>query len=145
MNTHGIEDKKLKKKYGNRMVYKYGCEPGEYKVFIYRITQTNKTGEVRDLSIEEIIERTKDWPYKLVPILKELYIYDGRKEELLRTCEELSQGPSALDKEHIREGVVLRVDTEERTRFLKYKSWLFCDLEGIAKNTNDYVDLEEIS
>ena len=73
------------------------------------------------------------------------FIYDGDSEKLLQLCERLSQGSSLLDKDHIREGVVLRVEAPNVDTHYKYKSFWFCELEGIAKNSDEYVDPEEIS
>lgn len=55
------------------------------------------------------------------------------------------RGSSTLDDGHIREGVVVRVEGPGVDFHLKYKSFWFCELEGIAKNKDDYVDPEDIS
>jgi hypothetical protein len=54
-------------------------------------------------------------------------------------------GGSVLDASHIREGVVLRVESVQGPNFIKSKSWEFKVLEGIIKDRTDYVDAEEIS
>jgi hypothetical protein len=50
-----------------------------------------------------------------------------------------------LDNDHIREGVVLRVEHPAMFDAFKFKGWVFCDLEGIRKNSDDFIDQEEIA
>ncbi len=145
MGDHKVEDKKLKKQYGDRMVYKYGCDSGTYKILVYRITQTGSDGRVLELPWTQMTTRCRELGLTAVPQLKEPFIYDGDSTKLLELCEALSQGSSLLDSDHIREGVVLRVEAPGVDTHYKYKSFWFCELEGIAKNSDEYVDPEEIS
>jgi hypothetical protein len=51
---------------------------------------------------------------------------------------------SVLDDRHISEGCVVRVDAKNgQTYFLKSKAYLFKLFEGIVKEKDDYVDVEE--
>ena len=59
--------------------------------------------------------------------------------------EKLSQGHDALDKNHIKEGVVVHVEAPGHETNYKYKSWHFCSLEDIKKNTEDFIDMEDIA
>ena len=145
MGSHSINDSKLKKKYGNKMVYKYGCNKGTYKTVIYRITQTSPDGRTIELSWTQLISRCRELGLDLVPQIKEPFIYDGDSEKLLTMCEQLSQGSSILDDDHIREGVVVKVEAPNVNTCYKYKSWHFCEMENISKNTDDFIDLEDIS
>jgi len=145
MGSHGIEDKKLKKQYGNKMSYKYGCSPATHKVLIYRITQTSPDGRVIEIPWCQLIARCKELGLEAVPTLKEQFVYDGNTDELLELCNKLSQGSSTLDTEHIKEGVVLRTEGTNGTNAYKYKGFWFAELEGIRKNCSDYVDPEEIA
>lgn len=145
MGSHSIEDPKLKKKYGDKMVYKYGCTPGTHKIAVYRITRTGPGGDVTELPWTQMVTRCKELGLNTVPQIKEPFIYDGNSNKLLELCEQLSQGNSLLDHEHIREGIVLRVEAPSIETHYKYKSWHFCNMEGIAKNTDDFIDLEDIS
>lgn len=146
MTPHGIEDKKLKKQYGDRMCYTYGCLPGETKILVYRITRTTPDGHVTELPWFQMVDRCEKLGLQPVPLLEGPFIYDGDQEALRMTCERLSQGPSILDKGHIREGVVVRVEAPNgSTVGYKYKSFWFAELEGISKNTETYIDMEEIS
>lgn len=145
MGTHNIEDPKLKKRYGDKMIYKYGCDPGVYKIAVYRITRTSSDGAVTELPWTQMVTRCRELGLDTVPQIKEPFIYDGNSSKLLELCEELSQGNSLLDTDHIREGVVLRVEAPNIEIHYKYKSFWFCELEGIAKNSDSYVDPEEVA
>lgn len=59
--------------------------------------------------------------------------------------EELTDGPSVLDPTHIREGIVLRVESNQGIEHIKNKSWWFGVLEGYIKSDDSYIDLEESS
>ena len=43
------------------------------------------------------------------------------------------------------EGVVLRIDHEDSTTYLKYKSYAFRVLEGITQANDEVVDMEEVA
>lgn len=144
MGTHGIKDKKLKKVYGDKMQYTYGCEPGEYKVLIYRITNTLEDGTCYEMPYNQMIIRAKELEIDIVPHLYGPFIYDDNQDALMSLCEKLSQGSSTLDEKHIREGVVVRVEAPGHDKGYKYKSFWFCELEGIKKNDDNYIDPEDI-
>lgn len=145
MGAHGIEDKALKKVYGDKMAYTYGCEEKQYKVLVYRITNTLEDGTRYEMPWHQMQLRCKELGFEAVPQLKEPFIYDGNPDSLMDLCEKLSQGSSTLDKGHIKEGVVVRVEAPGVDTHYKYKGFHFCELEGIKKNSDDYVDPEEIS
>lgn len=51
---------------------------------------------------------------------------------------------STLSGEHPMEGVCIRVERPDgRVDHFKYKTFAFCELEGIAANRPGHVDLEE--
>jgi len=145
MPSHPIKDKELVNRYGTKMFYTYGCPPGKYKFLVYRITHTTPEGRAFELPLHQVQARCDQLGLKMVPQLVEPFCYDGDKEELLKLCARYAEGHSMLDDGHIREGVVLRVDSPILETHLKFKSWWFCDLEGIAKNNEAYIDLEEVS
>lgn len=145
MPSHSVTDKKLKKRYGPKMTYTYGCKPGEYRVLVYRITRTTPDGRVTELPLYQMLDRCKELGLEYVPQLSRPYIYNGDREELLAKCASLAEGHSILDPNHIREGVVVRVEAPNIQTHYKYKSWWFCELEGIAKNSDNFVDPEEVS
>lgn len=149
MGTQNVKDDEAKKQYGSVMTYTYGCVPDECKLFIYRITQANDDGVAVELPWVQVKRRCRELDLNPVPQVASLpMIYDGTekdKEMLAAFVETGVQGPSLLDSRHIREGVVLRVESEYGTQWIKDKSWLFKFLEGIVKDDVTNVDLEEIS
>lgn len=145
MPSHGITDKALKKKYGGRMTYAYGCLLGEYKVLVYRITRTTPDGHTLDLPWYQMVDRCEKLGLQPVPLLEGPFIYDGDVEALRMRCDSLSQGSSTLDASHIREGVVVRVEAPGGSTIgYKWKGYWFAELEGISKNSEDFVDPEEV-
>jgi hypothetical protein len=148
MKVHTIKDelKDLKKQYGTHMHYKYGCLPGEHKMFVYRITQINDDGYEVDLPWYHVVRRCRELGLAHVPMLTVPYVHHEMDAAHLKAeVEKLTEGPSTLDIAHIREGVVVRIESTEGIRYVKNKSWAFGVLEGYIKDTDDYVDLEEAS
>ncbi len=142
VSTDVMKDKAIKKQYGDTMVYTYGASPGQAKAFIYRNTMTNPDGVTVELSDAQMRRRCEELDLTPVPLLCDPFIYDGNEQALRDRVETLTDGPSTIDPSHIREGVVVRADAGD-TMFLKNKSHVFKVLEGIAKETDDYVDVEE--
>lgn len=153
MSTHNI--KSLKREYPNatkfpeEFPYAYGCAVGTCKAYVYRIAQVNEDGILYDLSWEQVKSRCKQLELDHVPELCK-FIYDGNPDNVLRILapflsdEELK--PSSLDSTHIDEGVCLRIDNGSfHATNYKHKAFLFQVLEGIKKEQDDYIDLEEIS
>lgn len=146
MNPHSTKEyKELKKEYGATIVYNYGCNPGECKFYIYRITMNGI-----DLSWQEVQNWARTLGYE-VPYTATSFIYDDRemsKEELLTIVKQYAEDGNIYAKSrhgnHISEGVVLRIDYNDKVWFLKYKSFMFRVLEGITKDSG-IVDLEEVS
>ena len=73
------------------------------------------------------------------------YLYSGNKEELIKIVSLFMEGPSTVDQTHMREGVVVRIENKDGVSFLKAKNHTFGILEGYLKDSESYVDLEEIS
>lgn len=165
MQSHKISDAKIAKKFSDPMVYSYGMKPTEpnctypkyeenFDIYVYRITDHGI-----NLSPQELQQRCKELNLKIVPFIQKI-IWNGNTNKLLETCKllsELNGGKSRIDSSHIEEGICLRFygwdrqdqnDSDEGFKLfdmtVKYKSWLFCDCEGIAKNSDTYIDPEEI-
>ena len=148
-STANLKDKRITKTYGEMMTYKYGQMTGTRGLYIYRITQVNQDGYQVDLSWNQIIKRCRELGLKTVPTL-EYRLYDGNFDKLKEDINYLVNGetgaealPSWTDPSHIREGVVIRIESEEGVSWLKEKSWLFGVLEGYLKDDETYVDTEE--
>ena len=67
------------------------------------------------------------------------------QDKAIELCERLSQEDSILDSNHIREGVVVRVEAPGFETHYKYKSANFCILENIMKNDIDFIDPEDVA
>lgn len=138
----------LKKKYGKTMVYSYNQPEGTCGLYVYRITRVNEDGDAIELPWLQVKARCEELGLKHVP---EMGVHNGKRVEELGTqalneyVESLIDGPDpvAPDK-HIREGIVLRTEGVH-TRFYKSKGFDFKMLEGIIKEKEDYVDMEEAS
>ena len=134
--------------------YDYGCKPGEYKIAIYRITQTNEDGVVFEYSWQAMKERCKEFN---LPMVQEFYYGKAKdlypdldvsehwninfvnklKEDYLeKDCED------NLGKKVPDEGIVLRVEAKDITVF-KLKSEKFFVHESKAKEDENNVDLED--
>lgn len=149
-DTSILKDKKAEKMFGKQIVYKYGCIPHTWDVYIYRITQVNEDGNVTELSWPQVLGRCKELGLKPVPFIDKGFIYDGRAEWLLSYVDAIVNGAdgqqvreSTVDSTHPMEGVVVRYESEHGTGWLKHKSFVFGYLEGYLKEKDDYVDTEE--
>lgn len=138
------ELKDVKKSFGEEMRYPYGLAPGQADVYVYKIVRMNEEGVAVDLSWPAVKARCRELGVKHVPELSGPFIHE-RVESTQEEVERLTQGLSTVDPSHIREGVVLRVESDEGISYVKNKSWLFGILEGYIKDLDSYVDLEEVS
>lgn len=141
--------------YGPKMRYTYGCIERECKPYVYRIVQVSPDGHQVELSWPQIKRRCAELGVEHVPELCEPRMVVGGRihpdvgvtlEQLREQIDILVGGPSTLCNRHIREGVVIRVDSPDGTiKWYKQKSWLFGILEGYLKEDKTYVDREEVS
>lgn len=145
-----LKNKEFTKKYGNEIVYKYGCLPGEYKFHIYRITQQCVDGSVRDLSQKELEKWCFDRQLPYTNNVFETMVYNGDQATLEQVVEFLTEREDLLtqdfeDPSHISEGIIIRVENGEDTPlFLKSKSYAFKVCEGIAA-VEGIEDMEDAS
>lgn len=160
MGEQDIKDKELQKRFGKKMRYTYGCEPGQHKIFVYRITQENLEDIPIELPWEQVQARCVQLGVQTVPeLFREIVPSDAEdrgttreadRKYMMNTLDQIINGesgqeaiPDPLDNRHIMEGVVVRVDSPRGTQFYKMKSWVFGVLEGYIKDNKDYVDAEE--
>ena len=145
MGSYSVDDKNIRRKYGNQMRFTYGCEPPTCDFYVYRIAHINEDGYEVDLPISSVIARCEQLGHKVVPQLCDPFIYDGDKEGLVSKLRPYTDGPSTLDPTHVREGIVIRVEHPSMWSNLKWKGDTFTILEGIRKQDPDFVDTEEIA
>lgn len=136
------------KGYPKVMNYTYGCKQGQSELYVYRITQKDPSGNIRELNYPEIVSRCAELDIKPVPLLKIMLYDSSSKEEFMKEIEALGNGPSVLCDQHIREGVCIMYETtnslhQRKIKALKYKSFVFCHGEDHAKDEATYVDTEE--
>jgi hypothetical protein len=149
-NMTKLKDEAFVKKYGKEIVYKYGCLPDQYKVKVYRIQLTTNDGTSVDFTSQQVVDWCEKRGFLVSKPLVPRFIYDGDKEALMKKVQELAERSDKLcedyvDPSHICEGLVVRCDFGGQTPlFLKYKSFIFKVLEGIAKEKGD-LDIEEAS
>ena len=116
------------------------------------MTMVNDDGYTVELSWPQVKRRAAQLGLSTVPELTHpLVIPQGinagsAQEYLNEQVEPLLEGYSTLDENHIREGVCVRIEAPDGdTKVLKAKSFTFGVLEGFIKDSDDYVDTEEIS
>lgn len=142
MPSHSIESLKHKeytKKYGKTVNYAYGCNEGEYKFHIYRITYVNEDGKLLDFSNEQVIEWCSNHGVNGPLTIHPTIIYDGNQDALVNLVEQLTERPECLtedyeDSRHISEGVIVRWDRGQQIpKFYKSKSYAFRVMEGLCE------------
>ena len=138
-----MKDKEVKSLYGKTITYSYGCEPGTFDIYVYRISYVLSNGQEIDLTWDQVKKKCTSWGVKFCPELDK-FVFDGNINSLVERVDKLSEGPDLIDPRHPREGVVVRVDSSKWQAY-KAKSFVFKCLEGICKEDDGYVDQEEIS
>lgn len=134
--------------------FDYGCNVGEYKIAVYRITLTSDDGTVSEYSWNAMKERCKELN---VPMVEE-YFY-GRLGDMYkdiawdenwnvnfiqRLQEVFLEGDCPLCKNKVpEEGIVIRPDSLYIEPF-KLKSKRFILKESELKEKEDFVDIEDV-
>jgi hypothetical protein len=144
-----VKDKQIKKQYGDKITYSYGCANGSFDIYVYRIAYQTEDGQSIDLTWDQVKNRCKELGVKSVPEFKfpDVTMNPESMESLskpfLEYVQEVIDRPDPIDPKHPMEGVVLRVEGS-KPLFYKEKSFTFKVLEGIIKDSGA-VDLEEAS
>ena len=134
-----VNDKAFVKQFGKRSIFSYGCEPGESKMYIYRITSNN--GE-REWTPDEITAWCDAHGFNRVPIIEdfEFTTIEDLQERINKYFEDLADpvGPT-----HVKEGVVIRIVNRRTFTAFKSKTYEFKVIEGIIKDSETVPDMEE--
>ena len=153
-------------KYGKKTVFSYGCQIGQFDIFVYRITLTNEDGYTMDYTWDAIEKRCGELGVKHVPVLYKgsiVSFISGNVavmaatnsvplplgEYIEKTADAYVQGPSTVMANfepapcHIREGIVIRIEGTSCPVTYKHKSFEFKVLEGIIKPDTAAVDNAE--
>jgi len=141
-------DKPLFVRGGIKFTYK--TTPGTRDFYVYAIKHVLPDGTTRYISWDATKERAELLGLKVVPELLSMKISSDPEiaktqidEIINKIIPEMTEGKTTIGGEHIREGVVLRIDRGNSTRFLKSKSAKFYGLEDAFKNNKDNIDIEE--
>ena len=134
-----INDKKFVKQYGKKTVFSYGCQPGESKMYIYRITSEN--GE-REWTPEEITAWCEEHGFNRVPVIDD-FEFTTTEDLMNRIDTYFEDLTDPVGKTHIKEGVVVRIVNRPRFKAYKSKTYEFKVLEGLVKESSDQADMEE--
>ena len=146
-NNTKLNDKEFVKRYGKETKFNYGCQPGQFDVYVYRMTMTNEDGDEIDLSWDNVKYRCMQMDIKHVPeLFRMVFVKNDMTEEVfkeyfMKLCNTYAEGESTVDPSHIREGIVVRNDGSKWGAW-KHKSFHFKVLEDIIK-LQDVVDIEE--
>jgi len=130
--------------------YDYGCEPGKFKTYIYRITLTNVNGKVFEFSTQQVKDYCERFGLNSVPELyygKAKNLFDIPVNEewtqqfLENLCNEYLEKDCGICVNSVPdEGVVLRREISDIDVY-KLKSFRFFELES-KQLDSDEVDLE---
>lgn len=155
-------DKEFIKKYGEVTTFSYGCETPQSALYVYRMTMTNEDGHVMELTPDYMRYRCEQMGVECCPLLAKARIRkegiivddcygesygvpyeDSIGETLKMISEKYYDGPDPIGKNHVREGVVVRVVNRPKFTAFKDKNFYFKVLEGIIKDTSEVPDIEE--
>ena len=150
MPPHQVDKKSLPevyKQFGDVINYSYSCPAGEHRMYVYKIMLMNEDGHGVDLSWPQVKQRCTELGLAHVPELHRLMLHevDEHGSTLGATVAQFVEGPSTLNPNQIREGVIVRVESSLGTLYLKQKSHDFCVLEGIIKSDDTFIDPEDLS
>lgn len=130
------KDKSFQKKYGENIIYHYGCKEHEYRFHIYRITQQNQEGQNVDFTQKQLeqwcVDRAILGPIEVAP----QEVFDGDVEKLCAKVELLTERPEDMSADiigltHPTEGIIIRIDDGKmKPTFLKSKAYFFRVMEG---------------
>lgn len=136
-----VKDKEFSRQYGEETVFSYGCEVGENKAYVYRVTMTNDDGYVVELPWEQVQLECEKMGVECVPLFDKFIFTTW--DDLMERVEKYYDGVDPIGKTHVREGVVVRIDNRPSFTAYKHKNFNFKVLEGIIKDTADAPDMEE--
>lgn len=137
-NNKKMNDKEFVKKFGERTVFSYGCQPGQSAMWVYRITANNGNTEYTP---EQITEWCKKAGVNRVPIIDD-FIFDTAEDLMNRVNTYFEDLVDPIGG-HIKEGVVVRIVNRPYFAALKAKTFAFKVLEGLIKAESETPDMEE--
>ena len=139
-NNKKTKDKEFIKLYGETTRFTYGCGVGQNDIYVYRMTKTDEDGRVVEYSTKYTQIRCEQMGVKFVPVFDK-FIFTT-VNDLIERVNRYVDDTDPIGKNHIREGIVVRIEDREKFTALKHKSFMFKLLEGIIK-ADDVIDMEE--
>lgn len=131
------------RKYGEIATFNYGCEPGQHRIFVYRITMTNEDGVSVDYSWQQVKHRCDQLGVEYVPEINEGTFIVSDPESTLRYLNMLRDKSSETFPDVVKEGICVRIDGGSLSpTILKDKTYTFKVLDNIIKEA-PVVDMEE--
>ena len=131
-------------------------------IYVYRMTMTNEDGNVIEYTPDFMRYRCEQMGAKCCPLLAKAYIrdegvfvvdnegeeygipYETDIGEMVKfVSETYFDGPDPIGKNHVREGVVVRIVNRPKFAAYKHKNFSFKVLEGIIKAEAEAPDMEE--
>lgn len=136
-----FQDKEIRKLYGDKMIFSYGCDVGENDIYAYRMTITNEDGYTVEYPDWLMRLRCEMMGVKCVPLFETFTFTTW--EDLMARVEKYYDGPDPIGKTHVREGVVVRIENRPKFEAYKHKNFTFKVNEGLIKETAQAPDMEE--
>lgn len=137
------------RQYGDTTTFSYSCGKGQSDFYVYRMTMTNEDGDVVEYSPYQIKYRCEQMGCKYVPVFMESFIPNdtivGAGEWVKRCAEEYYDGADPIGKNHIREGVVIRIVNRPKFTAYKHKNFNFKLLAGIITDNLKDSQIENMS
>lgn len=142
VTTTGLKD--IRAEYGDTIEYAYGCPQGTCRMYVYKILHVDQDGHTRELTWHEVAKRCRELGLAHVPVVGGPFIHTDADYTRV-VVERFTEGASLLNLQQIREGVVMRAEGPLGITYAKNKSFAFKVLEGIVKETDAYVDPEDVA
>jgi len=139
-NNKKTKDKEFIKQYGETTKFTYGCGIGQNDIYVYRMTKTDEDGKIVEYSTKYTQIRCEQMGVKFVPVFDK-FIFTT-VDDLMERVNTYVDGTDPIGKNHIKEGIVVKIEDREKFTAFKHKSFMFKLLEGIIK-ADDIIDMEE--
>lgn len=130
-----LKDKDFEKKYGKTTKFTYGCNCGENDMYVYRMTLTSPDDLVLEVPYDVMKIYCEQIGVKVVPLLDKFLF--TTKEDLIERVNKWLDITDPIGKNHINEGVVVRIENRIKFTAFKQKGWYFKVLSGIAQEKMD--------
>lgn len=141
VSTKKLQDKELRKQYGDTMEFSYDCNRGENDIYVYRMTLTNEDGYTVEYPDWLMRRRCEQMGVKCVPKFEEFEFTTW--EDLMERVEKYYDGPDPIGRTHCREGVVVRIENRDKFRAYKHKNFTFKLVSGMISESIDTENMSE--